>query len=80
MMSPYSVNIYRLTAAFSDADIMENFSFRRAFLTKLEPGGQLDIGKNGANYAFYKSCDLAFDDPQCSVHIWSRSHLVQDGL
>ena len=45
MMSPYSVNISHLTAAFGDADLMENSGVRRAYLKELDPGGQLDVGK-----------------------------------
>ena len=67
LMSPYSVNVSRLTATFGDTDILDNFGERSANLRRLDPDGQLDLSKNGDCFANYKSCDQAsspFDDPQ----------------
>ena len=58
MMSPYSVNISRLTASFGDANILGNFGERSAHLQQLDPDGKLDRAKNGVSFVFYNSRDL----------------------
>ena len=52
MMSPYSTNISRLTTT-----ILDNFGERTAYLQQLDPGGVLDLSKNGVRFAYYKSRD-----------------------
>ena len=56
-MSPFSANVARLTAAFGDADVLDEYADGMNYLAELDPGGQLDIASNGADFAFYKSRD-----------------------
>ena len=74
MMSPYSANISRLTTAFGDADILDNFSERTAYLQRLDPGGQLDLSKNGVSFAYYKSRDLASSPSVTHSAVYRSGH------
>ena len=60
VMSPYSANISRLMDGFGDADLIDGIGQIQAYLSELDPGGQIKPGNSGLSYAFYKSRDSTF--------------------
>ena len=74
MMSPYSVNVSRLTDTFGDTDILDNFGERSANLSRLDPDGQLDLSKNGDCFAYYKSCDHASSPSMTHSAVYRSGH------